>query len=106
MEIQGRLVHKLFSDEAGNSRKPQAGDFMITEDGGRLTFCLPCNCAQHKDFGGLLVGGIKLSGEGAWTWNGSRENPTTSPSILVMSDRDGICPGWHGYLTDGIFRSC
>lgn len=39
----------------------------------------------------------RIEGAHAWTWNGDRERPTLTPSILV---RDGVfvC---HSYLTDG-----
>lgn len=31
-----------------------------------------------------------------WDWNGNRESPTLTPSILHHGN-----PEWHGYLTDG-----
>lgn len=36
----------------------------------------------------------------AWKWNGNREAPTLTPSILVHP-YPGWTDGWHGYLTDG-----
>lgn len=59
---------------------------------GRLTFRCPCGCE--------LVAGIKVRGEGKWEWNGDLEKPTCTPSILIDQGH------WHGYLTDGVFRSC
>ena len=47
------------------------------------------------------LGGINFSA-GGWTWDGNREAPTCTPSIL---HDDGRC-GWHGYLTAGEFRPC
>ena len=47
------------------------------------------------------MGGLNF-GQNGWTWNGNREAPTTTPSIL---HDDGRC-GWHGYLTAGEFRPC
>jgi hypothetical protein len=35
-----------------------------------------------------------------WKWNGDKEKPTLSPSILVYP-REGFSKGWHGYLRDG-----
>ena len=67
--------------------------------------------------------GIPVDGSRGWTWNGSLESPTTSPSILVRSVRpiqdgkpvrsltyegsypppEGICDPFvcHSYVTDG-----
>jgi hypothetical protein len=33
-----------------------------------------------------------------WTWNGSLDRPTFSPSILVRDGRGGVC---HSFVTDG-----
>ena len=41
-----------------------------------------------------------VQGKGAWEWNGNRESPTLTPSILVHVSRDQP-DKWHGYLTDG-----
>ncbi len=35
-----------------------------------------------------------------WYWNGNKEFPTLSPSILVH-ENPGWSKGWHGFLTDG-----
>ncbi len=84
----------------------QPGDFMYT---GRmnvpegtacgLLFRCPCGCGSK--------GSLQLDTEFAdrseptWTWNGNRERPTLTPSIHRVRG----C-GWHGYLTDGVFRPC
>ena len=57
-----------------------------------LTFLCPCGCGAF--------GGVRVSGEHAWGWNGDLENPTTTPSIRFLSGCE-----WHGYLTNGIFIS-
>lgn len=59
-------------------------------------FQCPCGCGS--------VGGVKVAGEGAWQWNGSRDKPTVRPSVLLHGE-DGS-PHWHGWLTDGVWRSC
>lgn len=42
---------------------------------------------------------IRVVGPGSWTWNGSYESPTVSPSILVYgSDPDHRC---HSFIRDG-----
>ncbi len=56
-----------------------------------LTFICP-GCGE--------VGGLNFA-PGGWTWDGNRESPTCSPSIL----HDKAVCGWHGFLTDGEFRS-
>lgn len=57
-----------------------------------LNFWCPCGC------GSLL--GVSF-GNGRWTWDGNRERPTVSPSILHM---DGC--RWHGFLRAGVFEEC
>lgn len=41
----------------------------------------------------------------AWKWNGDKNKPTLTPSILVHPI-EGWSKGWHGYLTDGVLVSC
>lgn len=84
------------------------GDFYITEpnehEGGarRLSFLCPCGC-------GVLCGcKIRDDGQnigGAWGWNGSKNKPTLTPSIRI-SGKTPSEEHWHGYLTDGVFKSC
>jgi len=38
-----------------------------------------------------------------WSWNGSKDAPTLSPSILVHPNA-GWSAGWHGFLRDGILE--
>jgi len=40
------------------------------------------------------------NGQPQWKWNGNKELPTLTPSILVHA-YPGWTDGWHGYLTDG-----
>lgn len=63
-----------------------------------LTYCCPCGCGRMFP---LVVGnGFKPDAPHAtWQWNGSREKPTLSPSIYHVGH-------WHGWLTDGVWRSC
>lgn len=80
------------------------GDFMFTTingwDGpaGLIEIC-PCGCGAT----GAIAFDIPVPGRSGpkWKWNGSRDKPTLTPSILRTSG----CR-WHGYLTDGVFRSC
>jgi hypothetical protein len=44
-----------------------------------------------------------------WQWNGNRERPTATPSLLIyqLNERgQRIGEHWHGWLTDGERRSC
>lgn len=66
----------------------------------------PCGCG--------VLGAISLKRYGnserpVWQWDGNREKPTLTPSILIYQlDENGNVTGehWHGYLTEGVFRSC
>jgi len=59
-------------------------------------------CPGCGDLGSLAFQGRRQGLGGGWTWDGNREAPTCTPSIL---HDDGRC-GWHGYLTAGEFRQC
>lgn len=78
------------------------GSFYLGErlDGGSQTFwyCCPCGCGAT---GAILVGeNFKPQSERpSWNWNGSTEKPTLMPSVHHVGH-------WHGWLTDGVWRSC
>lgn len=40
-------------------------------------------------------------GKACWIWNGSKEAPTLSPSILHWGDGKDHPATWHGFLRDG-----
>jgi len=73
------------------------GDFVWhfneNNDPTQMTFLCPCGCGAYL--------GVSVAGKVAWEWNQDLEKPTTTPSIRYL---DGC--HWHGYLTDGVFRSC
>jgi hypothetical protein len=77
------------------------GQFMFyMESGGTghggILFCCPCGCG--------VVSGVPFSGDRAkWSWNGSEEKPSLTPSILKTTPN--ICT-WHGYLTNGEWITC
>lgn len=67
-----------------------------------IIFMCPCGCGEE--------GRIRFSNPSdpereenypTWTWNGDKDNPSLTPSI----DRKNTC-GWHGYLTNGVFKGC
>jgi len=59
-----------------------------------LLFTCPCGCGK--------IGAVCIARPGirGWQWNGDRVNPTFTPSILQTNG----CR-WHGYLTNGEFKS-
>ena len=44
---------------------------------------------------------INNHGQSCWKWNGSKESPTLSPSILHWGDGKDNPASWHGFLQDG-----
>lgn len=66
----------------------------------RLTFVCPGGCG---DIGGCRAfNGKQPEPRPSWDWNGNLDKPTLRPSILSPRDSGGC--GWHGYLTDGVFK--
>jgi len=42
-----------------------------------------------------------------WAWDGNREQPTITPSINCISEKDGKPAGgcgWHGFITKGVMK--
>lgn len=95
-EIKAKLV-------SGFDQCNEPGEFFLTEpneaEGGvrRLSFRCPCGCG---DLCGIRVNDDGSTRNYAWAWDGNKESPTTTPSILINKDH------WHGYLTAGVFKSC
>lgn len=58
-----------------------------------LVFICPCGCQTVRS--------VPVTGDRKWTWDGNKELPTLTPSILII----GEC-GWHGFLTAGEWRTC
>jgi hypothetical protein len=58
-----------------------------------LIFICPCGCKAIRS--------VPVKGPQKWNWDGNRELPTLTPSILIV----GEC-GWHGFLTGGEWRTC
>jgi hypothetical protein len=61
-----------------------------------MKFVCPCGCGELD-----CIPVDQQPSEHGWTWNGDMNLPTLRPSL----QRTGGC-GWHGYLTDGIFKPC
>lgn len=75
----------------------RSGEYKIVGDSD-IVFCCPCGCGTVVS---LPIGTNSLDKRKPWGWNGNKEKPTLTPSILFLSG----CK-WHGFLTDGVFRSC
>jgi hypothetical protein len=83
------------------------------ENGGPGAFCwiygenpnIPEAFVHYLPGSGLGVCWIRGGGiehpKSTWDWNGNLDKPTLRPSIHAQG---GI--GWHGWLTDGYFKSC
>jgi hypothetical protein len=88
-----------FQADCGMGRIP--GSFRVGEpDSDReqtFWYVCPCGCGN---VGPLTVGnGFKPDGSPTWRWNGSLDNPTLQPSVWWKGH-------WHGWLTDGVWKSC
>lgn len=58
----------------------------------------------HEGDNGIAILPIDKGGnlrDGAWIWNGSRDVPSLTPSILHWGDGKNNVPTWHGFLRDG-----
>jgi hypothetical protein len=79
----------------------EPGDFIWSHhasDGepANILFVCPCGC------GDLTGVPVRPAPQGPhWNWNGDQEKPTLTPSLQRLDN----CK-WHGFLTDGEFRSC
>lgn len=54
----------------------------------------------ESSFTGTVIVPVSNANKNGWKWNGSEDNPSLEPSILVP-EKDGFTEGWHGFLTDG-----
>ena len=55
-------------------------------------------------FKGMVIIPIADKEKSNWSWNGNKEAPTLTPSILVESVPDWN-EGWHGWLRNGILET-
>ncbi len=68
-----------------------------------IIFKCPCGCGSGSAMN------FRAQERPAWSWDGNREQPTATPSMLIHQvDASGAVIGehWHGYLTAGEWRSC
>lgn len=99
-EVVGKRVDgygETFGELSEMPAIPKPGAFWWQGDPPtRMSFVCPCGCGS---IGGVGVGPAQAPA--VWEWNGDMDKPTVRPSILFLSG----CK-WHGFLTDGVFRSC
>lgn len=91
---QGFLYKDGLTPGAAHFASGRSGDELIPNV--VLRFSCPCGCGA---VGALPIN--KQFNPQAWTWNGSTEKPTCTPSIQMLTK----CR-WHGYLTNGVFAPC
>ena len=94
-EVKATVVADI--DELRGLRVPGAIDF-VGEPPAGVRFICPCGCGNES----WMAFSERDSPGPAWDWNGSREHPTLTPSVF----NSGMPCQWHGYLTDGVWRSC
>ena len=95
-EVKTEPVVATFCEEIDEVRaKAGAFEFYRDKDGdpAGMIYCCPCGCGAT----GALA--FRPRPSPSWGWNGNREKPTLSPSVHHVGH-------WHGYLTDGVWRSC
>lgn len=59
-----------------------------------MIFVCPCGCGSQGSLD------FRPGQKPRWNWNGDKNKPTLTPSVLKTSG----CK-WHGYLTEGKWRS-
>lgn len=101
MEVRSHLVDKMPKPAPAGAieirRRWYDEDPAKRDEIAGLEFGCPCGCGNNS--------WLPLEGPQAWTRDTSKSveltELTLTPSILQTFD----CK-WHGYLTDGVFRSC
>lgn len=102
---------------AGWDDLKQPGDwyFMPDSQGNEfayLVYVCPCGNCGRQYLSQIPISEADHSGRPRWQWNGDQENPSLTPSIQrrveihAHGDEPAYKCDWHGYLTDGVFRSC
>lgn len=94
----------------------EVGDWYFHKSGGRLYLCglvghdphYPSDSFSYNIYVDVPIVEGSATGRAWWGWNGSREKPTLTPSILLrtMCDPEGNYEvRWHGWLREGEFIS-
>lgn len=96
--VKATLVDAATKAPAGGFRFWSYGDEPEGTPPAGLNFRCPCGCGQLHG----IAWRRKDGSPAGWTWDGSRQAPTCSPSIQSFN-ADGS-KHWHGYLTAGEWR--
>ena len=98
-EVKTKPVKAMFCEDIDLVREtPGAFEFYSYQGvypAGMIYNC-PCGCGK---LGSLQFSPSFRGDKPSWQWNGSKERPTLAPSIWDKGH-------WHGWLTDGEWRSC
>lgn len=86
----------LFQDFKALEDNGKKGDWCFINDDTYI--CVMWGDDPFKNMSILPVKPVE--GKASWNWNGNKEAPSLTPSILVHP-YPGWTSGWHGYLTDG-----
>lgn len=62
-----------------------------------MHFSCPCGCGAISYLAFTSRPAFLKGGGPEWEWNGDRDRPTLSPSVL----QSGLPCKWHGFLRDG-----
>lgn len=97
--VKATLVDEIVGDglPAGAWRFWRYGNEPADAEPAGLNFLCPCGCGALHGIAWRRSDGKP----GGWTWDGNRDAPTCSPSILAYNN-DGS-PHWHGYLKGGLW---
>lgn len=105
---QRASVPAIRKSEDYDNSPPGTWNFYQTEGAGDqsgILFTCPCGCGSLFSIAYKAYPGCGP----VWNWDGNEDRPTVTPSILVCQmNKKGerIGEHWHGFLTDGEFRSC
>ena len=95
-EVKTEPVAATYCEDI-DSVRATPGAFEFYRHGDRdpagMIYSCPCGCGAQ----GALA--FRPAPSPSWDWNGSRDKPTLSPSVHHVGH-------WHGYLIDGVWRSC
>lgn len=86
----------------GDAELKAPGEFFLLEMHGQpgviggMEFICPCGCGKAG-----FLGFEPYELHPCWKWDGNKEAPTLTPSVLQKSG----CK-WHGYLTAGEWVAC
>ena len=85
--------------------KFEIGDWCFVNNDTRIWLLCPSQVDEHGDLVNLPVHLSGTHSAASWEWDGNREAPTLSPSILNHG-RAGEPARWHGFLRAGKLVTC